>query len=192
MRKVGITGGIGSGKSVVSDLISLMGVPVYNADAESKRIVNEDTEVRVGLLSLFGTAIYGADGQLDKQMLAGQIFTSKEHLLQVNGIIHPAVARDFFAWSKLQTTSIVAIESAILFDSGFCRLVDVTINVSAPADQCLTRVMLRDGLSLQQVRNRMDNQMTDAERNSLADYSILNDGIHPLIPQVNHILNLLR
>jgi len=192
MKRLGITGGIGSGKSVVSDLFNLMGVPVYNADAESKRIVNEDTEVRTGLISLFGSAIYGADGRLDKQLLAGHIFTSKKYLLQVNGIIHPAVSRDFLAWSNLQTTSMVAIESAILFDSGFDRLVDVTINVSAPADQCLHRVMLRDGLSRQQICNRMDNQMTDIQRNSLADYSILNDGIHPLIPQVNHILNLLK
>ena len=192
MIKVGITGGIGSGKSVVSGLFCVMGIPVYNADAESKRIVNEDPEVRAELVSLFGPAIFGAEGQLDKQMLAGFIFTDKEYLLQVNGIIHPAVSRDFFAWSNLQGASIVAIESAILFDSGFDRLVDVAINVSAPTDQCLNRVMLRDDLSRQEVLNRMNNQMTDIQRISLADYSILNDGIHPIIPQVTQILDLLR
>ena len=190
MIKVGITGGMGSGKSVVSDLFRLMGDPVYNADAESKRIVNVDPEVRAGLISLFGSAIYAADGQLDKPRMAGLIFTDKENLLQVNSIIHPAVSRDFFAWSDQQATSIVAIESAILFDSGFNRLVDIAINVSAPKEQCFQRVILRDGLSRQQVLDRVNNQMTDRQRNTLADFTIMNDGIHPIIPQVVHLLSI--
>ncbi|MDD4637688.1 MAG: dephospho-CoA kinase [Bacteroidales bacterium] len=192
MKKIGITGGMGSGKSVVSDLFRLMGIPVYNADAESKRIVNVDPEVRAALISLFGPELYGADGQLDKPRLAGLIFTDKENLLQVNSIIHPAVSRDFSAWSDQQVTSIVAIESAILFDSGFNRLVDVAINVSAQKEQCLHRVMLRDGLTHQQVLNRMNNQLSDRQRNSLADYTIMNDEIHPIIPQVAHLLHILR
>lgn len=192
MKKIGITGGIGSGKSVVSDLFRLMGVPVYDADAESKRIVNVDPDVKAALVSLFGSEIYGVDGQLDKPMLAGLIFTDKENLLQVNSIVHPAVSRDFFAWSDQQATSIVAIESAILFDSGFNRLVDISINVSAPKEQCFQRVILRDALSRQQVLNRVNNQMTDMERNRLADYTIINDGVHPIIPQVVHLLSILR
>jgi len=192
MKKIGITGGIGCGKSVVSDLIFLMGIPVYNADLESKRIVDEDKDVKAGLISLFGPAIYDKDERLDKQTLANHIFTDRESLLQVNRIIHPAVSHDFLDWSNSQIASIVAIESAILFDSGFNRLVDIAINVSAPKDQCLHRVMLRDGLSRQQVLHRMNNQMTDIQRNSLANYTILNDGIHPLIPQVAYILTLLK
>ncbi|MDD2526243.1 MAG: dephospho-CoA kinase [Bacteroidales bacterium] len=191
MKKIGITGGIGSGKSVVSNLFRLMGVPVYDADAESKRIVNVDQKVRAGLVSLFGSDIYSPNGQLDKPKLAGFIFTDKESLLQVNRLIHPAVSRDFFIWSDRQATSIVAIESAILFDSGFNRLVDVSINVSAPKEQCFQRVMLRDGISHEQVLNRVNNQMTDKQRNTLADCTILNDGIHPIIPQVVHILHML-
>ncbi len=192
MNKIGLTGGIGSGKSVVSDIFRLMGVPVYNADTESKRIVDEDPEVRSGLIALFGTALYDAEGRLDRQLLAEQIFTNKQSLHQVNGIIHPAVSNDFLAWCNMQSASVAAIESAILFESGIDRFVNIKINVSAPADQCLTRVMHRDGLSRQQICNRMDNQMSDSQRNSLADYSILNDGIHALIPQVKHILNLLK
>jgi len=120
MIKIGITGGIGSGKSVVATLLRLYGIPVYIADEESKRLTNSSPVIRRALVDLVGEAVYDADGKLDKPRLANFIFGQPEHLARVNAIIHPEVNRDFLDWSERQEKAFCAIESAILFESD-CR-----------------------------------------------------------------------
>ena len=129
MVKIGITGGIGSGKSVVATLLRLYGIPVYIADEESKRLTNSSPVIRRALVDLVGEAVYDADGKLDKPRLANFIFGQPEHLARVNAIIHPEVNRDFLDWSERQEKAFCAIESAILFESGFDRIVDVKLMV---------------------------------------------------------------
>ena len=126
MIKIGITGGIGSGKSVVASLLALSGVPVYIADEESKWLTNNSPVIREKLTALFGPEIYTNEG-LNKKLLASHIFNNPEQLQQVNQIIHPEVNRHFSAWVERQTSPLCAIESAILFESGFYKVVDISL-----------------------------------------------------------------
>jgi len=191
--KIGITGGIGSGKSVVSHLLRLMHIPVYDCDAEAKRLVVENSDIRRQLTRLVGETIYNESG-LDTQLLASYIFNDEAHLQAVNGIIHPVVKSDFYEWAKLQAKqfSIVGMESAILIDAGFKNAVDVVVNVSAPINIRIQRAVLRDHSSAELVKKRIDKQMSDEERCRLSDITILNDDIHPIIPQVLSLLCQLK
>lgn len=188
MTKIGLTGGIGSGKSVVAALLEVMGVPVYIADEESKRLTNTSPAIRQGLTALFGEDIY-REGELDKKRLAALIFTDKEKLNQANAVIHPEVSRHFLDWVSRQTAPCCAIESAILFESGFDRQVDCTVMVSAPIDVRIARTIARDGASVASVTRRINSQMPDEEKQSRADSVICNDGRHALIPQVEALLS---
>lgn len=191
MIKIGITGGIGSGKSVVGRLLELEGVPVYTADIESKRLTNTSPAIREGLIALFGKEIYTAEG-LDKKLLASRIFNKPDNLKQVNEIIHPEVNKHFLAWVNKQETACCAIESAILFESGFDRIVDVRLMVYAPLSLRLERVRTRDRLSLQEVENRIHNQWPDEIKKEKSDYIIYNDDVHALLPQVTRFLTSLQ
>ena len=144
MIKIGITGGIGSGKSVVAALLELSGIPVYIADTESKLLTATSPVIREKLVALFGEELYTADS-LNKRQLASHIFGNPERLGQVNAIIHPEVNRHFLAWVERLNTPVCAIESAILFESGFNRIVDTTLMVYAPMDthRTDTRTRLR-------------------------------------------------
>lgn len=143
MIKIGITGGIGSGKSVVAALLELSGIPVYIADTESKLLTATSPVIREKLVALFGEELYTADG-LDKKRLASHIFGNPERLGQVNAIIHPEVNRHFLAWAERQNAPVCAIESAILFESGFNRVVDTTLMVYAPMEIRIRRALERD------------------------------------------------
>lgn len=189
---VGLTGGIGSGKSTVSRLLETMEIPVYTADTESKRLVNTSPDIRDRLIATFGSQLY-QDGELDKAMLASLIFGNKENLQYVNSVIHPVVFEDFRHWAQQQTQSpFVVIESAILFDSGFSKTVDVTVNVSAPLEVRIRRVEARDKVSRKTIEERINSQMPEEERNRLSDYTIFNDEVHALLPQVENLLDLLN
>lgn len=189
MIRIGITGGIGSGKTIVAQLLDIYGIPVYLADTESKRLTEESSEIKEGLIHLFGTDIY-IDGRLNKAKLASIIFTDHEALTAVNKIIHPVVKNDFKAWSADKTFA--AMESAILFESGFEDTVDYTICVSAPLETRIERAIKRDNLSRQQILDRINNQMLQEEKEKRSDFVIVNDGIHPLIPQVEKIVSILN
>ena len=168
MIKIGITGGIGSGKSVIASLLELSGVPVYIADTESKRLTETSPVIREKLTALFGETLYKAE-RLDKKLLASLIFGNPERLKQVNAIIHPEVNRHFQAWAEKQNTPLCAIESAILFESGGDKRCDVTVAVCIPENIRIGRVAERDGVSEEAVRARMERQMTDEQRIALAD-----------------------
>lgn len=189
MIRIGITGGIGSGKTVVAQLLNIYGIPVYLADTESKRLTEESFEIKEGLTHLFGTDIY-IDGRLNKAKLASIIFTDHEALTAVNKIIHPVVKNDFKVWST--NKPIAAMESAILFESGFDDTVDYTICVSAPLETRIKRAIERDNLSRQQILDRINNQMPQEQKEKRSDFVVVNDGIHPLIPQVEKIVSILN
>lgn len=174
MIVLGITGGIGSGKSYISSLLrEKMNVSVYDCDAEAKRLICEDYTVRQKLSELVGVNIY-EDGKLQKQMLADFLFASQENAQMMNSVVHPAVKKDFLQWVRQQHDEVVAMESAILYESGFDGTVDKVLFVSAPLELRIQRVMHRDGCTRQQVEARINMQQSEAQRGK-ADYVIEND-----------------
>ena len=183
--KIGLTGGIGSGKSVVSHLLKTMGIPVYIADDESKRITSTDAFIKQQLINLLGQGVY-INGVLNKNLLAAYIFSDAEHAKIVNEIIHPRVKEDFVKWvDKNSKYPVVAIESAILIEAGFTDEVDIVAMVYAPMDLRLQRLALRDSSSSkEQILKRIQSQMDDEKKKALADIIIVNDEQIPVIPQV--------
>lgn len=183
--KIGLTGGIGSGKSVVSHLLKTMGIPVYIADDESKRITSTDAFIKQQLINLLGDEVY-INGVLNKNLLAAYIFSDAEHAKIVNEIIHPRVKEDFVKWvDKNSKYPVVAIESAILIEAGFTDEVDIVAMVYAPMDLRLQRLALRDSSSSkEQILKRIQSQMDDEKKKALADFVIVNDEQIPVIPQV--------
>jgi dephospho-CoA kinase len=187
MIKIGITGGIGSGKSVVCSLLSVYGLPVYTADAESKRLSDESPVIKKKLIDLFGKEIY-IDGKLDRRKLASFVFPNEKLLKKVNKIIHPVVNKDFKKWVKEQDGKYCILESAILFESGFNDDVDVVVMVYAPVELRLTRVLERDGSSEADVMNRMNRQMPEILKRKRSDFVIINDEVQSLIPQIEELI----
>ena len=190
MIKIGITGGIGSGKSIVSSLLELEGIPVYRADDESKRLTDTSAVIRQKLEALIDEAIY-LDDRLDRRRLAALIFSDEVLLDKVNRIIHPVVREDFQAWTAKQVFTCCALESAILFESGFDKEVDVVLMVYAPVALRLSRVMMRDGISEAAVMKRMNRQLHDDIKRQRADFVIVNDDLHPVMPQVERFLKFV-
>lgn len=190
MLTFGITGGIGSGKSVVSKLMDILGVPVYISDIESKKLLNQSEEVRESLIKAFGDRIYHGT-QIDRALFASIIFNDRHKLAEANSIIHPYVKKHFFEWlSKHQSDGkdLVATESAILFESGFNGHVDKVILVYAPLECRIARVVSRDNATREETLARMQNQMADEEKLELSDYVILNDDSISVIEQLRLIL----
>lgn len=169
---LGITGGIGSGKSYISALLQTMGVPVYDCDSEAKRLIADCPEIRQALTALVGNDIYEGT-RLVRERLAQYLFACADHAGRVNAIVHPAVLHDFRQWIMRQETPIVAMESAILYESGFHAHVDKVLFVDAPEAVRLHRAMQRSGATEQQIRERMKLQHAEAHR-PLADYVIDN------------------
>lgn len=189
--RIGITGGIGSGKSVVSRLLGIMGIPVYVSDTEAKRITSADPQVRQELSELVGADLFSG-GELNRPMLASYLFASSENARRVNGIIHPRVKEDFRQWVAAHADfDIVGLESAILIEAGFAGEVDVIVMVSAPFDIRLQRVMQRDRSPRELVIKRIQSQMDDEEKKNKAGFVIVNDGESPLIPQVLELISFL-
>ena len=184
MLKIGITGGIGSGKSIVSQVFEHLGIPVFNADAEAKKILDEDASLKEKIKDHFGKDIYDKDGKALRKKLAGIVFHDPKELKKLNSIIHPAVRRKFEKWAEDQTSYYVVKEAAILYESGADKGLDRVIAVTAPEDLKIERTMKRDKLARKEVLARMSNQMTETERNKRADFLIYNDGQQLVIPQV--------
>lgn len=194
MRKtiIGITGGIGSGKSIVSDILRLKGIPVYEADTESKRLISTDSKLKSELCQLLGQKIYMSDGSLNRQLMANKIFNDQQLITKVNQIIHPAVGHDFENWVKQQDSSVVATECALLFESGLDKKIDYSIMVYAPLSIRIQRAMTRDNATQEQIEARIKNQMDDEIKKEKADYLIINDGKSAILPQLNEILSHLE
>ena len=189
---IGITGGIGSGKSYVCRLLRQMDVPVYDCDSEAKRLINESQDIRQALKTIAGEDIYDGNG-LVRERLAKYLFASQENAQHVNAIVHPAVLSDFRQWTTRQGSPVVGIESAILYESGFSHTVDAVLFVDASEATRLKRAMQRDGATEAQVTARMRQQQTDTGR-KCADYIIHNDGATDaeLITKIKEILERLE
>ena len=186
--KIGITGGIGSGKSVVSRLLGVMGIPVYDSDSETKRLMASDGVIRKELQALVGEEVY-AGGVLNKPLLASYLFANSENARRVNGIIHPRVKEDFRQWVQRHSACpIVGIESAILVEAGFANEVDSIVMVYAPEEVRIARAVRRDASSRELIEKRVRGQMNDEEKRRYADFVIANDGATPLIPQVLELI----
>lgn len=193
MIKLGITGGIGSGKSYVSRLLESWGIPVYDTDREAKRLTLTHPEIRRELTALLGEKVYCGQ-QLNKTLLAGYLFASRAHAERVNHIIHPRVYEDFLLWAdglKQQGRELVGMESAILFESGFDRAVDRVLMVYAPLEIRISRAMERDGVPEERVRERIAAQMDEELKCKRADFILTNDGINPVEPQLRQIIQEL-
>lgn len=191
MIKVGVTGGIGSGKTTICGMIEALGYPVYYADAEAKKITETDTDVIFSIKSLFGEEIY-VSGRLDRKRLAALVFANQDLLYKLNGIVHPVVAKQFQEWISQTDSPIIFKEAAILFESGLNKLLDKTILVVAPDEVRLKRVVERDNVSERNVKNRMANQASQDELTKLADYLIYNDGKELITPQLLSIIENLK
>jgi dephospho-CoA kinase len=191
MKKIGITGGIGSGKSFVANIIEKMGFPIYYSDVRSKELTNSHPIIQQGLIDLVGENVYFA-GELDKKVLATAIFSNDELRLKVNQLIHPIVRKDFEDWAKAQTSDLIFNEAAILFETGAYRNFDATILVYAPEELRLKRVLKRDIITKEEVLARMNNQMNDNEKRKMTPYSILNDGESPLLKQLEEVIERLK
>ncbi len=187
MKKIGITGGIGSGKSCVSRIIKSMGFPVYHSDESAKLLMESNQEIKEGLLLLFGESIY-EKGELNKKKLAELIFESPELREKVNALVHPIVRADFAQWASNQSKEIVFNEAAILFETGANTNFDATILVIAPEAIRIDRVMKRENCSRELVLKRIHSQWSDEQKSSLATYQIINDSVSPLLIQVEKVL----
>lgn len=184
MIKLGITGGIGSGKSVVCEILRLHNIPVYNADWEAKNLNDTSPAVREKLSEAFGAEIY-RDNKLDRQKFAQIIFSDKQNLAVANKIIHTELAKHFQDWAEKQSKHpIVAIDAAVLFEAGFQEFVDFTITVLAPEELRIERAIKRDRTDKNQILSRIKSQMSDEEKIKLSDFVILNDNKHSIIEQI--------
>ena len=184
MKRIGLTGNIGTGKSTVARIFEILGVPVYHADKLAREILESDkvTE-QIGLL--FGKQVLNTFNQIDRKALASMVFADKNKLDTLNALIHPLVEVDFLHWCEEHPNQVYIIqEAAILFESGFNRLFDANILVTAPEELCITRVMARDGVTKEMVSDRIRNQWTQEKKLEMADYEIINDDITMVIPQV--------
>jgi dephospho-CoA kinase len=185
MLKIGITGGIGCGKSTVCEVFKQLGASVYNADIEAKKLTNSNIEIREKLIKSFGNDIYLKSGEIDRQKLSSIIFSSKSALTQVNSIIHPVVKQHFDNWLIKNAENIYIIkEAAILFESGAYKDMDFIVTVFAPENVRIKRVMERDGISKEIVQQKIANQLSDSEKVERSNYVIYNDGKHLIIPQI--------
>jgi dephospho-CoA kinase len=191
MKKIGITGGIGSGKSFVANIIEKMGYPVYYSDVRSKELTNSHPIIRQRLIDLVGENVY-FEGELDKKILASAIFSNEEMRLKVNQLIHPIVRQDFEDWAKAQTSGLIFNEAAILFETGAYRNFDATVLIYAPIELRLKRVLKRDIITREEVLARINNQMSDEEKLKMTPYSILNDGESPLLKQIEEVIESLK
>ncbi len=188
---IGLTGGIGSGKSVVAKVFATLGIPVFNADDEAKRIMQSSTEIKTKLIEQFGTDIYNVHG-LDKEKLANIVFNDPFQLQLLNAIVHPVTIQAAKDWAAKQTSPYVIKEAALIFESGAADGLLKVIGVTAPLSIRIHRVMQRDGITKDQVDARMRNQISDTIKMRLCDYVIENNNQQMVIPQVLEIDKAIR
>jgi dephospho-CoA kinase len=183
MLRVGITGGIGSGKSTVAKVFEVLGIPVYYADDAAKRLMNEDKELKQKIKSQFGESIYTNEG-LNKKELANIVFNAPEKLEILNSLVHPATLKDAETWMQKNTTAYCIKEAALIFESGAQQNLDYVIGVTAPVPLRILRTLQRDGVTRDEVMARMDKQLDEAIKIKLCDFVITNDEQEMLLPQI--------
>ena len=188
MIRIGITGGIGSGKSIICDILRLHDIPVFDADKEAKLLNNSSSIIKEKLIIHFGEDIY-IDNKLNRKLLSELIFKNEDNLKIANSIIHPEVANSFIEWCQnISNYNIVAIESAILIEAGFKKYIDKLITVFTPEELRIKRVAHRDNTNVENIKARIKNQISEEEKIKNSDYVIVNDNSQSLIKQVSDIL----
>jgi len=186
MLTVGITGGIGAGKSIVAKLFSLFGIKVYNADYFAKYLMQNNEELIHNIKETFGKDVY-VDNKLNRKKLAGIVFEDTDKLNKLNNLVHPIVAKHSLIWMQQQTGPYVLKEAALLFETGSYKQLDYTLLVTAPKNVRIDRVIKRDSTDTESIHKRMNKQLPDKEKLTLADFVIINDDKTPVIPQVNRL-----
>jgi dephospho-CoA kinase len=193
MLKVGITGGIGSGKTTICDIFSILGIPVFPADQRAHWLMSNKIAIISEITTYFGNESYDENGHLNRAFIAEQVFEDQEKLDKLNQIVHPAVGEDYLNWcEKHHDAPYTLKEAAIMFESGSHRLLDKVITIWAPEEVRIKRVMNRSGISREDILERMENQWPEIEKLKLADFVIMNDGQHSIIRQVYYIHDILR
>ncbi len=190
-KLIGITGGIGAGKSIICSIIHATGYPVFYSDKAAKEILNSNEDVKTKIREIFGVEAYKNE-ELNRPFIAQKIFTDQNLLTAINNVVHPAVRQSFTNWAEKQTTTLVFNEAAILFETGAYKLYDATVLVTAPEAIRIERVMKRDHISAEAVHKRINKQWPDAEKENLADHVLINDNSTLLIPQVNDLIAKLN
>lgn len=195
MLKIGLTGGIGSGKSTVAQLFEVLGIPVYYADTEAKRLMNEDEEVRSAISRLFGTKAY-SNNTLDRKYISSIVFSDPGKLEMLNAIVHPATKKDGEAWMHRQTTPYAIHEAALIFEANVNDRLDYVIGVSSPEELRIKRTIERDQVSRGEVTKRISQQLDEATKIGKCDFVLINNEEQLLIPQVlelhQKLLNLTK
>jgi dephospho-CoA kinase len=193
MLKIGLTGGIGSGKTTICKVFQCLGIPVYSSDSESKKILDTDPDAKFELQKLFGKEVYHEEGYLNRKKLAQLVFGNPEALLKLNRLVHPLVRNHFLAWVKENKKAPYIIkEAAILIESGAYKDVDAILFVSSPEEKRITRVMERDQLDREAIEARIKQQLPEEEKMEMCDYVIYNDDLQMVIPQVIKLDQLFR
>ncbi len=191
MLRVGLTGGIGSGKTTVARIFEVIGIPVYYADLEARRLMNEDPTLRSAIIDAFGEKAYDADGKLDRPYIAALVFNQPDKLSLLNSLTHPATIRDAESWMRDQRTPYAIKEAALIFESGSDQYLDFVIGVQSPLALRINRIMERDRITEDEVLIRMRRQMNEEEKMKKCDAVVVNDEVSFLIPQVLKIHQLL-
>jgi dephospho-CoA kinase len=192
---IGVTGGIGSGKTVVCRIFETLGYPVFYADDEAKKVMTDDAGLVKEIKQHFGENAYFDDGSLNRKFLSDIVFHDTDKLNILNGLVHPATIRAYQGWAEKQQSSLIFKEAALLFESNSYKLSDFNVLVTAPVSIRIQRVVKRDNVTEAIVKARMDKQMIDEEKEKLADFIVVNDDKRALIPQVlslnDHFLSLI-
>jgi dephospho-CoA kinase len=183
MLKIGLTGGIGSGKSTVAHIFEVLGIPVYYADEAAKRLMTENEELKASVISAFGNDAF-INGNLNREYIAGQVFNNDKKIELLNSLVHPATIKDAAEWIQIQDAPYVIKEAALIFESGSNKDLDYVIGVKSRAALRIQRTIGRDNISADEVKARMDKQMDEDLKLQLCDYVIVNDEEEMVIPQV--------
>ncbi len=191
MMRIGLTGGIGSGKSTVARIFEVLGIPVYYADEAAKKLMAEDEELKQQIIAAFGAGSY-TDGRLNRGHLSSIVFNNPEQLALLNSIVHPVTIQDAQKWMEQQTSPYTIKEAALIFESGSQKNLDKVIGVHAPEELRIKRIMQRDKITEDGIRLRMQNQMNEEDKMKLCDFVIWNDEKHVLVEQVLEIDKILR
>src|ERR1700741_986066 len=181
--RVGLTGGIGSGKSTVAQIFEVLGIPVYYADISAKKLMNEDAELRSAITNIFGKEAY-ANSILDRKYISSIVFSDPTKLEILNSIVHPATKKDSEAWMQQQTGPYAIHEAALIFEAKVSDRLDYVVGVSSPLELRIKRAVERDNVSREEVLKRMDQQLDEALKMSKCDFVLINDEQQLLIPQV--------
>ena len=191
MIKIGVTGGIGAGKSLICSILEHLGYPVFYSDTEAKKIISSNLQVKLELIELFGNQIF-IDSQLNRPFLASLLFSDSTLIEKMNSIVHPKVREAFDKWSLIQNSSIVFNEAAILFETGGYKNFEATILVTAPLTIRLKRVVERDKTSEEEIMKRINNQWSDDQKKDLATYIIVNDDVQSVLNQLDIVLFAIK